>query len=89
MKLEITLKDACYLNGVVLDANKNPLPRVVVRTDPDLGKARCATTNKEGKFHISQLEKEKIYSLVRLERHRRRSRPRSVRSAFKHGTTSF
>ena len=63
MKLEITMKDACWLDGVLLDADKKPLPNVIVRTDPNLGVARWARTDMEGKFHISQLEKDKTYSL--------------------------
>ncbi len=67
IKLEITLKESGYLEGVVLDSYRNPVVHARVQTDTDLGKARLDYTNNEGKFRISQLEIGKSYSLYVME----------------------
>ncbi len=62
-QLEIELDECGYLEGIVYDSNQNPVPFVWVRTDADLTKSKMDSTDQDGKFRISQLDKEKHYSL--------------------------
>ena len=63
LKVEITLKKTGNLNGVVLDANKTPVEGIMVRTNTDIGKSKWDYTDKNGKFHISQLKTDQKYPL--------------------------
>ena len=64
-KLEFTLKESGFLQGIVQESNRKPIAGARVHVKPgDWGTKNFAWTDRDGKFRIGQLKKDQKYPLL-------------------------